>query len=313
MEKFINGKIVRGVGGNYEILLDTEVSLSDGSVTDRVLCRAKGVFRHEGETPLVGDNVVLRLDSTDSFVIDSINPRRNSLIRPPMANLDILFVMFAAKSPEPVLLTVDKLISIAEHNGIEPVVIVTKSDLDEDAAEGYANIYRRAGFTVFVSGGDKDTEALSEFVKTTLRGKTGAFAGASGIGKSTLLNRLFPELKLETGEISRKISRGRHTTRSVDLYAIDESAQNGFIADTPGFSMLDFERFNFFTNDELIYTFREFDKYIGLCRYTKCTHTKEDGCAIIEAVRSGEISPERHESFTAMRNSLKNKHEWDKK
>lgn len=312
MEKFINGKIVRGVGGNYEILLENKVQLSDGNVTDKVLCRAKGVFRHEGETPLVGDNVVLRLDSTDSFVIDSIKPRKSALIRPPMANLDILFVMFAAKSPDPVLLTVDKLISIAEHNGIEPVVIVTKSDLDSAAAEHYADIYKRAGFTVFVCGGDADTSELSEFIKLQLSGKTGAFAGASGIGKSTLLNRIFPSLKLETGEISRKISRGRHTTRSVDLYAVD-GVENGFIADTPGFSMLDFERFNFFTNDELIYTFREFDKYIGSCRYTKCTHTKEDGCAIIEAVRSGEISAERHESFTAMRDSLKNKHAWDKK
>ncbi len=310
MEKFINGKIVRGVGGNYEILLDNEVTLSDGSTADRVLCRAKGGFRHEGETPLVGDNVVLRLDNTDSFVIDEIKPRRNSLIRPPMANLDILFVMFAARSPEPVLLTVDKLISIAEHNGIVPVVIVTKSDLDADAANGYADIYRRAGFGVFVCGADGDTSELSDFVKSSLRGKTGAFAGASGIGKSTLLNRLFPSLKLETGEISRKISRGRHTTRSVDLYSVETG---GFIADTPGFSMLDFERFDFFTNDELIYTFREFDRYISSCRYTKCTHTKEDGCAIIEAVRSGEVSKERHESFVSMREALKNKHEWDKK
>ena len=313
MEKYINGKIVRGVGGNYEILLDSEASLSDGTVTDRVLCRAKGGFRHEGETPLVGDNVVLRLDTTDSFVIDKIEPRRNSLIRPPMANLDILFVMFAAKNPEPVLLTVDKLISIAEHNGIEPVVIVTKRDLDPDAAEGYADIYRRAGFCVFVCGSDGDSAELSDFVRSKLCGKTGAFAGASGIGKSTLLNRLFPDFKLETGEISRKISRGRHTTRSVDLYTVEAPGGNGFIADTPGFSMLDFERFNFFTNSELIYTFREFDKYIGLCRYTKCTHTKEDGCAIIEAVKSGEIPKERHESFVSMRESLKNKHEWDKK
>ena len=313
MEKFVNGKIVRGVGGNYEILLDDNVTLSDGSVTNKVLCRAKGVFRHEGETPLVGDNVTLRLDSTDSFVIDSINDRRNSLIRPPMANLDILFVMFAAKSPDPILLTVDKLISIAEHNGIEPVVIITKRDLDAEAAEGYADIYRRAGFSVYVCGGEDDTSELLSFIKQQLDGKTGAFAGASGIGKSTLLNRLFPSLKLETGEISRKISRGRHTTRSVDLYPIETASGNGFIADTPGFSMLDFERFNFFGKDDLIYTFREFDKYIGQCRYTKCTHTKEDGCAIIEAVTSGEISAERHASFVSMRDTLKNKHDWDKK
>ncbi|MBQ7821915.1 MAG: ribosome small subunit-dependent GTPase A [Clostridia bacterium] len=315
MEKYLRGRIIKGVGGNYEILLDEPFTNEDGVCTDSLVCRARGVFRHDGETPLVGDDVELRIDGIDNVMISKIYERKNALIRPPMANLDILFVMFAAKKPEPVLLTADKLISIAENKNIEPVIIITKADLDSEAAEKYADIYRKSGFTVLIQGNDRDTAAVKEYITGALDGKLAAFAGASGIGKSTLLNKIFPELELETGEISKKISRGKHTTRCVSLYTIVTNGKlgRGYIADTPGFSMLDFERFDFFTNDELVYTYREFSDYIGRCRYTKCSHTKEEGCAIIEAVKAGIIPRERHESFTELRNTLKNKHEWDKK
>lgn len=315
MGKYLHGRIVKGVGGNYDILLDEPLVKENGELTDKLVCRARGVFRHEGETPLVGDFAEIRLDNDDNVMISKINERKNSLIRPPMANIDILFVMFAAKKPEPVLLTVDKLISISENKRIEPVIIVTKADLDKDSAERYTEIYRKSGFSVIVSGNDRTSAPVGEAVKRLIDGKTAAFAGASGIGKSTLLNSIFPELTLETGEISKKISRGKHTTRCVSLYTVETSGEigHGYIADTPGFSMLDFERFDFFTNDELVDTYREFADYVGKCKYTKCTHTKEEGCAIIEAVKSGAIPKERHESFVAMRNTLKNKHDWDKK
>ncbi len=315
MEKYLRGRIIKGVGGNYDILLNSPISLSDGALTDVIVCRARGVFRHDGDTPLVGDLVEIRLDDSDNVMISEILERKNSLIRPPMANLDYLFVMFAAKKPEPVLHTVDKLISIAENKKIEPVIIITKADLDMEAAQKYADIYTKSGFTVMIQGENIDTDPLENFIRNNLDNKVAAFAGASGIGKSTLLNRLFPGLLLETGEISKKISRGKHTTRCVSLYTIETAGDctQGFIADTPGFSMLDFERFDFFGNDELVYTYREFDKYIGKCRYTKCTHTKEDGCSIIDAVKRGEIPKERHESFVALREILKNKHDWDKK
>lgn len=314
MEIRLCGKIIKGVGGNYDVLLDTPFE-NNGEKVSSLFCRARGGFRHLGETPLVGDNIELRLENTENVMISKIFERKNSLIRPPMANLDILFVMFATKSPEPVLLTVDKLISIAEHKKITPVIIITKSDLDNELAQKYAKIYEKAGFCVLTEGLDTDIDSAKELLCSLLDGKTAAFAGASGIGKSTLLNRIFPELDLETGEISKKIARGKHTTRCVTLHKIATSGESGagFIADTPGFSMLDFERFDFFTNDELVDTYREFADYANCCRYTKCSHTKEEGCAIIEAVKDGKIAKERHESFVAMREVLKNKHAWDKK
>lgn len=315
MDKYLNGRIIKGVGGNYDILLDTPFVDSDNNITDTLVCRARGVFRHDGEIPFVGDKIEIRIDENENVIINKILPRKNFLIRPPIANLDLLFVMFAVSKPAPVLLTVDKLISIAEHKNIEPVIVITKADLDLEAAKKYSDIYKKSGFEVFISAKDTGCGELYKFICEKLDNKVAAFAGASGIGKSTLLNSIFPQLKLETGEISRKISRGKHTTRCVSLYSVQTNTAtgHGFIADTPGFGMLDFERFDFFTNDELVYTYREFADYIGKCKYTKCSHTKEEGCSIIEAVQKGIIPKKRHDSFVQMRNILKNKHEWDKK
>ncbi|MBE6605517.1 MAG: ribosome small subunit-dependent GTPase A [Ruminococcaceae bacterium] len=315
MEKYLSGRIIRGVGGNYDILLDSPIENENGGLTDTLSCRARGLFRHDGETPLVGDRIKLRLDTAENVMISDIYDRKNSLIRPPMANLDVLFVMFAVKKPEPSLMTVDKLISIAENKKIEPVIIITKADLDPEKAEKLAAIYKKSGFTVMIQGEGYGCNELYDYICKNLDNKVAAFAGASGIGKSTLLNRIFPDLMLETGEISRKIARGKHTTRCVSLYSVKTQGTigHGFIADTPGFGLLDFERFDFFTNDELVYTYREFAEHIGKCRYTKCSHTKEDGCSIIEAVNRGDIPKERHESFVEIRNVLKNKHDWDKK
>lgn len=320
------GKLIRGVGGLYEILLDAgNTPLSGQSVA----ARAKGQFRHEGITPLVGDLVRVSFDDailqhTDAgclapadgggVVIEEILPRKNALIRPPLANLDILFITLAAAQPAPVLETVDKLISIAEYNGIEPVLVIGKQDVDPEAAEKIREIYTRSGFSVFVLSareGCGDLLALREYIHRELGGKTAAFAGASGVGKSTLMNALFEGFALETGEVSRRIERGRHTTRRVDLYRLPDIG--GFIADTPGFSMLDFVRFDFFTRDDLFDTMREFAPYLGDCRYKKCTHTREEGCAILDAVARGVIPRSRHESFVAMYDALKNKHEWSKK
>ena len=153
-------------------------------------------------------------------------------------------------------------------------------------------------------------DALREYVKTHCEGSISAFAGASGVGKSTLLNALFPALELQTGEVSRKIERGKHTTRTVELFRMP-GTESGYIADTPGFSMLDFARFNFFTKDDLPLTMREFAPHLGNCRFTKCSHTKEQGCAILEAVKRGEIAQSRHDSFVAIYDVLKNKHDWD--
>ena len=311
-----DGKIISISGGLYKIKLD-----GDGK---NVFCRARGAFRHSGMTPLVGDNVIIRSDkpaeeligseNEGGIMIESIKERKNALIRPPMANLDCIFVSMAAAAPVPILATVDKLIAIAEHNSIEPYIVIGKSELDAETSERIKEIYTLAGFKVFPLScvtGDGVTE-LSNFIKENLAGKTAAFSGASGVGKSTLMNLLFPAHDLATGDISRKIERGKHTTRSVDLYETEVDGGTLYIADTPGFSMLDFKQFDFFGKDDLPYTFREFKDYIGECKYTKCTHTKEEGCAILEAIKEGKISKSRHDSFLELYEVLKNKKEWDK-
>lgn len=340
MEIKAKGKIVKGIGGLYQVRLspeDIKILTSEGVPTDgdTILCKARGVFRHSKTTLLIGDEVLLRIDTTlaaasegdfskaklkaddvvGGVMIEEAMPRKNELIRPPMSNLDILFVVFAAAKPDPILSTVDKLVTIAEHKQIEPVIVITKADLDSQAAEKYAEIYRKAGFSVFIEGLNFDSSALKRFISEN-SSKVSAFAGASGVGKSTLMNRLFPSLHLETGEISRKNQRGKHTTRHVELYPLSAQfgeAASGYIADTPGFGMLDFVQFDFYTKQDLPYVFREFAPYIGGCKYTKCTHTKEDGCAVIAAVKAGEIPTERHHSYLEFYEILKNKHEWDKK
>lgn len=297
------GRIIRSTGGLYTV--DT----GDGTIA----CRAKGAFRHDGQKPLAGDVVTLR-GNKGEYAVAQIHERKNSLIRPPLANLDYLFVVVAAASPDPILLTVDKLISIAEFNSIEPVVVITKHDLDSAVADELAQIYIKCGFTVFVTSPENGSDEVLGFIKENCKDSIIAFAGNSGVGKSTLMNALFPTLSLETGDVSHKTERGRHTTRAVELYALcellDLDDATGYAADTPGFSMLDFVRFDFYRKEDLPGTFREFDRYIGECRYTKCTHTVEDGCAILAAVKEGEIPPSRHESFRALYADLKDKKDW---
>lgn len=296
---------------------------------EELKCRAKGSFRHRHISPLPGDIVSVRYavapDGSVALceggevqngiaadaVIEEIVERRNALIRPPMANLDYMFVTMAAASPEPVTATVDKLICIAEYNKIEPVVVIGKCELSPENAKRLSDIYSAAGYRTFVLSckTGEGTEAIAQFVKEILPDKLAAFAGASGVGKSTLMNLLFPGLLLETSDISRKIERGRHTTRKVEIFEF----YGGYIADTPGFSMLDFEHFDFFGKEDLVDTFREFREHIGKCRYTKCTHTKEDGCAILGAVKDGRIPESRHESYLELYGILKNKNAWDKK
>ncbi len=313
MELISCGRIIKGVGGLYHVKLFKSPDLPQGFDSNTpVACRAKGAFRHENLTPLVGDIVSLEIDASGECMISDITERKSALIRPPLANLDLMFVTFAAAKPAPVLETVDKLICILEHHRITPVIVVTKHDTKPDYAEQLCALYRAAGFDAFCTGSKDGTgiDALREYVRENCEGKISAFAGASGVGKSTLLNALFPTLELQTGEVSRKIERGKHTTRTVELFPMP-GTENGYIADTPGFSMLDFARFNFFSKEDLPLTVREFAPYLGKCRFTKCSHTKEQGCAVLEAVKKGEIAKSRHDSFVAIYDVLKNKHDWD--
>lgn len=295
-----NGKIIKGVGGKYTIKCEGEF----------VTARARGVFRHEQISPEVGDNVTIRIENEGDAYIEDICERKNLLIRPPMANLDYMFITAAAAKPAPIPATLDKLSAICVHSDIIPVFVITKCDLDRENGERIATLYRNSGFTVFTLSAEdgEGIDALKDYLMQNLSGKTAAFAGASGIGKSTLLNALFPELSLATGGISEKIARGKHTTRHVELF----EAFGGLVADTPGFSMLDFMRFDFMTHEDLPYAFPEFEKYLGRCRYKKCTHLCEDGCEVVAAVASGEIESSRHESYVELYNILKDKKEWKK-
>lgn len=293
--------VVKGLGGRFEIVPERE--------DRRIVCRARGNLHKNDARLLVGDRVLFSEPSGSEAVIEEILPRKNALIRPPMANLDALYAVIASAKPAPVLETVDKLLAIAEHNGIRAALVITKQDFSPEAAESYAEIYRRVGIPVFrissVTG--EGIEELAEDVGVQMKnGAVAALTGASGVGKSTLLNRLFPELSLATGEISRKIERGRHTTRHVELFPLKNG---GFLADTPGFSLLDFVHFDFFELDDLFDAFREFAPYRGACRYSDCTHTKEGAgeCAIARAVSEGRISESRRESYRALYRILKEK------
>ena len=308
IEKY--GKVIKGLGGLYSI----RVNEDDGSV-NIYSCRAKGSLHKEEEKVLIGDNVYLSIDeqTPDSIVISEIAERKNALIRPPMANLDILFMVFAARKPMPVLEVVDKLIAIAIHNDIRPVVVITKQDLSDELAAEYADIYRRAGIDTFITSSENGggVAELKEFIEKTVKANvTAAFAGASGVGKSTLMNALFPSLSLSTSEISRKIERGRHTTRHVEIFDINnKGSEAGFLADTPGFSLVDFARFDFFSIEDLPATFPDILPYAGGCTYSDCSHVGEgrDECAVARAAEEGMIAPTRLDSYRAIYRILKEK------
>ena len=293
---------MKGLGGLYEVLTE------EG---ERLSCRAKGNLKRDEEKVQIGDNVTVTVDDAtpDSIIISAIGERKNSLIRPPLANLDYLFIVFAARKPTPVIETVDKLTAIAEHNSILPIIVITKTDLDKTAADEYAAIYRTVGYPTFVTSSEsgEGTDEIKAYISEVMRdGATAAFAGASGVGKSTLLNALFPDLSLATSEISRKIERGRHTTRHVELFLLEGG---GFLADTPGFSLIDFERFDFFSLDDLPLAFPEIRGLVGSCRYVDCAHVGEgaDECAVARAVANGEIPESRVASYRSVWRTLKAK------
>ena len=305
MIKEIKGKIIKGLGGLYT----TRTEEDDGI---RIYTsRAKGNLKKDEEKLLVGDEVVLTLDDStpDGVVISRVEERKNSLIRPPMANLDYLFIVLAAKKPVPALDVVDKLTAICVHNGITPVIVITKKDLSPEAAEEYARVYECCGIPTFITSSlDEDgVGELSSYIHNNVRaGATAAFAGASGVGKSTLMNALFPSLSLYTGEVSKKTERGKHTTRHVEIFDIGDG---GYLADTPGFSLIDFARFDFFDIDDLPKTFPDVMKYSEGCRYADCTHSGEgiDECSVARAANDGKIAPSRLESFRSIYRILREK------
>ena len=290
MEQF--GRIMKGVGGLYTVQTEEGAVLS---------CKARGLFRKAGIKPLAGDWVSVTCEQ-DSATIVQIHPRKNMLHRPPVANIDRLVIVSGAVSPTPSLSVIDRLTSLAVYHQIEPVVVFSKCDLAD--VSSYVKLYRHAGFTSFgfssVTG-----EGVSQFLPLFTQSIC-ALTGNTGAGKTSLLNRLAPELALDTGEISKKLGRGRHTTRVVELFPLFD----GYIADTPGFSALDFENGDLIPKEELASCFPDFDIYTPGCRFTGCSHTVEKGCAVLEAVRSGNIEPTRHASYVNQYNEVKDISQW---
>ena len=301
--KTVTARIISCIGGRYTV--DTIGGERISNIA------AKGTFRHEKLKPLPGDTAELRHDGNGYF-ITGIRERRNSLIRPALANLDILFVLQSCRTPDPVPGFIDKITVICEKNGIKPVIVITKSELDRETADGISRVYEKCGYDSFAVSAEtcEGVDTLRRYIRSE-KNVICAFCGASGVGKSTLLNALYPDMRFdcEVGDISRKTERGKNTTRAITLYATENGS---YIADTPGFSLLDFEKFDLCGKDELPFMFPEFSAYLRKCRYTKCSHTKEDGCAIRNAVSDGDIPESRYESYLSLYENVKNKKEWDK-
>lgn len=289
----LNGILMKAIGGFYYVRCDGK----------EYECKARGSFRKSGNSPVVGDKVVISVPEEGFASIEEIKPRINKLKRPALANIDTLVIVCSTVDPEPNFTVIDKMTAAAVNNNMIPAIVVSKNDLK--SGERIAEIYRNSEFPVFLCSPD-DTEDVNR-LKAFLKGKVSAFTGNSGVGKSTLINRIFPELELQTGQISRKLGRGKHTTRVVELFEIDGC----FVADTPGFSTVDLQRYEMIDKTQLQYCFPEFEKYLGECQFTSCSHTCEKGCRILQAVADGEIEPSRHKSYVAMYNEVKDIKEWE--
>lgn len=296
MKEIRNGRIIKGIGGFYYV--ETEEQLYS--------CKARGVFRKKGITPLAGDLVEIRLGEDGTGYVEEILPRKNFLTRPPVANIDQLIVVTSVCDPSPNTLLIDEAIAAAEDKEIEPVVVVSKTDLE--SGEWLRDIYEKAGIPFFAVSSVTD-EGI-EAVKSLLKGKVTAFTGNSGVGKSSLLNRIDPRLALETGEISQKLGRGRHTTRKVELLKLGNDT---YVADTPGFSSISMEQCDLVRKENLQFCFREFEPYRNQCKFPSCSHTCEKGCAVLQAVQEGQIHLSRHTSYVAMYNEVKDLKEWEMK
>lgn len=297
-DKLLNGIILRGIGGFYYV--ETPKGIIE--------CRPRGIFRKNKVKPVAGDRCEISLSDENKGTIETIKERKNFLIRPPIANIDTLYFVVSVKEPSPNLAILDQLIVIAEYKGVVPVIVITKNDLvnDNDIADKIYSIYSDAGFDVYTI--DYNDKTSINLLKENMSGKLSAFCGNTGVGKSTLLNAIDPRLDVDTSEISQKLGRGRHTTRDVFLYSLDKG---GYIADTPGFSTIEVNRFDVILKDKIQYCFREFDEYIGKCKFIDCLHTVEKGCAILDAVENGKISIERHRNYTSMVEEAKKINEWE--
>ncbi|MDD6200371.1 MAG: ribosome small subunit-dependent GTPase A [Firmicutes bacterium] len=287
------GRILRSISGFYDVLTPAGM----------VSCRARGILRREGSSPLTGDMVEITVEKGKGMV-ERILPRKNGFVRPAVANIDALVVFAANVNPitEPFL--IDRVAAIAGDQEVPVILCVNKCDLDP--AVDLIRIYREAGFPVIPASAETG-EGVEE-LRDLLRGKLTAFTGNSGVGKSSMLNRLCPELGLSTGDVSEKLGRGRHTTRHVELYRLEEDT---YVADTPGFSSFDTDQMDVILKDNLQYAFPDFAPYLGRCQFCDCSHRKEPGCAVTAAVADGRIQPTRYDSYLRLYEKASHIREWE--
>ena len=292
------GTLIRALAGFYYV--------TDGHGGDLIECRARGKFRQTGEKPLVGDRVSFSMTDGGKGVVETIHTRRNSFVRPPVANVDCIIVLASAVNPITDPFLVDRITAIATTNDAESIICINKTDLN--SGDELFDIYTAARFltirTSAVTG-----EGVAE-LKGHIQGKICAFVGNSGVGKSSILNALEPGFTIKTAEVSPKLGRGRHTTRHVELFPLRCGAQ---VADTPGFSSFDMEQMDLTGKEELQYAFPDFAPYLGHCQFRDCAHISELGCAVLAALHAGEIQTTRHASYVRLYLQAKEMKSWERK
>ncbi len=287
------GRIVKSLSGFYDVQTEDAV----------ITCRARGHLRR-GQLPLVGDIVEISVEKGKGM-LEKILPRKNSFVRPAVANLDLLVVFAANVNPVTEPFLIDRVAAIAGNQEVPVCIVVNKYDMDP--GENLAKIYRDAGYQVIQTSAE--TNQGIEQLREQLAGKFACFTGNSGVGKSSILNALEPGLGLQTGEVSDKLGRGRHTTRHVQIYRIGDA----FIADTPGFSSFDTDQMDLIVKENLQFAFPEFAPYIGCCQFRDCSHRKEPGCAVVNALKNGEIGESRYASYLRLYEKAMQINEWELK
>lgn len=288
------GTIVKALSGFYYVS-------TGGGVIE---CRARGKFRREGITPLVGDKVGFTGTADGKGTVDEICPRRNRFARPAVANVDYLVMLAAAVNPITDPYLIDRVTVVAESAGCDVIVCINKADLDP--GDGLHEVYSTTGYQVLHTSAVTG-EGLAE-LRRCIDGKIAAFTGNSGVGKSSVLNALDPRFNIKVGRVSEKLGRGRHTTRHVELFELDNGT---YIADTPGFASFDVDGVEFIRKDNLQFAFREFAPYIGKCRFNDCAHLKEPDCAVIKAVADGTIHKSRHDSYARLYGLAAQVNDWE--
>lgn len=295
MNQIQTGRIIRSLSGFYE------VQTGHGSIT----CRGRGSLRRTGDTPLTGDLVEISVEKGKGMV-ERILPRKNSFVRPAVANIDALVIFAANVNPVTEPFLIDRVAAIAGDREVPVYLCVNKCDLDP--AVDLVRIYENAGFPVIRASAEtgEGVEALRQLI----RGKVTAFTGNSGVGKSSMLNALRPQLELATGEVSEKLGRGRHTTRHVELFSLGEDT---FVADTPGFSSFDTDQMEILLKENLQYAFPDFGRYLGRCQFHDCTHRREPGCAVRAAVEAGQLEATRYSSYLRLYEKASQVKQWELK